>query len=68
VVQRKGWLAALDGRERDAHRQAHIDYTEKGVGLEEPFIVSGEALMYPGDEAGSAGNIINCRCSVVALV
>jgi len=68
MVQRKGWLAALDGRERDAHRQAHMDYSEKGIGLEEPFIVGGEALMYPGDEAGSAGNIINCRCSVVALV
>jgi HK97 family phage portal protein len=28
----------------------------------EPFLVSSEPLMFPGDPAGSAGNTINCRC------
>jgi hypothetical protein len=32
------------------------------VGLDEPFIVGGEQLMYPGDPAGSPGNICNCLC------
>ena len=30
--------------------------------MDEPFEVDGEQLMYPGDPAGSAGNIINCQC------
>ena len=31
----------------------------------EPFDVSGEKLMYPGDPTGSGGNIIRCRCIVL---
>lgn len=43
---------AADGQKRDAN---------------EPFIVSGEQLNYPGDGSlgASAGNIIGCRCSSV---
>jgi hypothetical protein len=33
-------------------------------GLNEPFDVCGEPLMYPGDPSGSAGNVINCYCNV----
>jgi hypothetical protein len=29
-----------------------------------PFDIGGEALMYPGDPAGSAGQVINCRCAM----
>jgi len=32
--------------------------------MEEPFDVDGEDLQYPGDPAGSAGNTINCLCSM----
>jgi len=33
----------------------------------EPFVVSGEQLMHPGDTSrgASVGNVINCRCSAV---
>ncbi len=34
----------------------------------EAFTVGGEKLMYPGDSAGSASNIINCRCTATAVV
>lgn len=54
------WLATLDGRTRDEHGAA--DGQE--VGINDPFTVGGESLMYPGDPAGSAWNTINCRCSV----
>ncbi len=33
--------------------------------MDEAFDVGGEQLMYPGDPAGSAGNICNCRCTVI---
>ncbi len=55
------WLATLDNRTRDDHRDA--DGQE--VGLGEAFIVGGEPLAFPGDPSGSAANIINCRCSTL---
>ena len=36
------------------------------VKIDQPFIVSGEQLRFPGDESmgASLGNVINCRCAV----
>ena len=62
-VMQKEWISALDSRTRDDHRATN----GKRVGENEAFIVRGEKLMYPGDPSGSAGNVINCRCTV-ALV
>ena len=56
----KEWTTAIDGRERPAHRAADgqiVDFKER-------FTVGGELLFNPGDPAGSAKNVINCRCSV----
>ena len=55
---RKEWSASLGDRTRDAH----IEANGQRVGIDEPFIVDGEELMYCGDLNGSAANIINCRC------
>ncbi len=56
----KSWLSMDDAKVRPDHRDAE----DQTVGLDEPFIVGGEALMYPGDPSGSPGNIINCRCTI----
>ncbi len=56
----KVWMSMHDARTRPDH----ADADEQEVGMDEPFVVGGEALMYPGDPAGSAGNIINCRCTI----
>lgn len=56
----KEWIAFIDGREREAHRQAD----GQTVPMNEDFTVDGESLAYPGDPSGSAGNVINCRCVV----
>lgn len=58
VVGRKRWLSASDGRTRQAHALA--DGQE--VGLDDDFIVMGEAIDHPG--LGSAANAINCRCTM----
>ena len=50
---RKEWVAVADGRTRATHIQA----TGQQVGLEEPFIVGGDRLKYPGDPAGSPGAV-----------
>lgn len=55
----KEWVATEDKRTREDHSDAD----GQQVDINDPFIVGGEALMYPGDPDGSAGNVINCRCS-----
>ena len=64
LPMKKKWIATKDERTRDSHKSADgqvVDY-------DKPFIVGGEELMYPGDENGSAGNVINCRCTMVSFV
>ena len=55
------WDASGDSRTRPAHADADGQTVQ---GMEQAFIVDGEALMYPGDPAGSAANTIQCRCTV----
>ena len=55
---RREWVAAIDGRER----QEHADANGQTIGQGEKFVVAGEQLDFPGDPAGSAANVINCRC------
>lgn len=54
----KEWATTEDGRAR----QSHVDADGQRRPMDEPFDVDGEALDFPGDPKGSAGNIINCRC------
>lgn len=56
----KSWLATNDARTRNSHALAH----GQTVPLDDAFTVMGETLDYPGDPAGSAANVINCRCTV----
>ena len=68
----KQWNSVEDARTRsfiDEDQYDHRVMDERRVALEEPFMVptilgGSEPLMYPGDPNGSAGNVINCRCSV----
>ena len=62
-VQKKEWLTTLDGRERPEHGEANAQV----VPMDEPFIVGGEQLDYPGDPSGSAWNVINCRCTILPI-
>jgi hypothetical protein len=45
-------------------REAHLDIDGQRRSLSQEFDVDGEKLEYPGDPAGSAGNVINCRCVI----
>ena len=60
-VEEKEWLATLDDRVRDSHAALDGDV----VGLNETF---NNGLAYPGDPTGDAGEIINCRCTLVPVV
>ena len=54
----KQWLSRDDSAVRPGHRLADGQIRF----LSQPFIVSGESLMAPGDPSGSPWNVINCRC------
>lgn len=60
----KGWIATLDNRTRDAHRAMH---GKDPIDAHEKFIVGGVAMDKPGDPAGGAANVCNCRCIVYYL-
>ena len=60
-VKEKEWLATEDARTRPKH--AEVDGQK--IGIKDKFVVDGEFLDYPGDSAGSASNICNCRCTTL---
>ena len=60
----KEWVASDDKRTRTEH----LNVDPKPIPMDEPFIVGGERLMYPGDSSGAPWNTINCRCAVVHRV
>ena len=64
IEMEREWVSALDARTRPEHAEADGQV----VGIDEPFIVGGEKLMFPGDRSGSGWNIYNCRCTQIAKV
>ena len=66
VPMRKVWLSTRDNRVRRPPKDDYDHWTPDGQtqALDEPFIVTGEQLMYPADPVGSLGNTINCRCTM----
>jgi hypothetical protein len=71
-VQQHEWLATKDDRTRTYDNTNgvadHLEANGQVVGIDEPFIVSGEKLMYPGDPNGSPSNTIGCRCTVLPVI
>ena len=66
TVMEKVWISSQDSRTRRPPNSKFDHYDMNGVRvlLDETFDVSGEDMLYPGDPKGSAGNVINCRCTV----
>lgn len=63
----KEWVSATDERTRDEEFD-HVSADGEVVGLQDFFLLTGEGLQYPGDPAGSPGNIIYCRCGRVDVL
>lgn len=65
------WLTAQDADVRGVNPKDkfnHVEADGQVVGRARAFKVSGEFLTYPGDRKGSAGNVINCRCTVLPVI
>ncbi len=65
-IDYKAWLSSHGPTVRPAHAAAEDYYIDAPIPVDEPFLVGGEELMYPGDPNGSPGNIINCQCVQLA--
>lgn len=61
IEVQKQWMATLDGRTRDSHRELDGE----SVPTDEKF---SNGLMYPGDPSGDPREIYNCRCTMVGDV
>ena len=57
----KSWLAWID----DKTRSGHAEYNGETVEMDEPYVIDGDELMFPGDSSLGAGpeNLVNCRCT-----
>lgn len=62
IPYEKTWVIAGNNTRPD-----HLAADGQTVANDEPFVVGGELLMYPGDDSmgASAGNIINCSCTSI---
>lgn len=72
VSVKKEWLSAQDKRTRtfsEGDEFDHLNFDGTTVGMDETFAFTSrngirDALQYPGDPEGEAGNVINCRCTL----
>ena len=71
---KKEWISAIDSRTRSFDKGDMFDHivmdgttVEKGEPFITPSTNGSEPLDYPGDPKGSAGNVINCRCTVAFI-
>ena len=58
------WIAILDNRTRDAHRELDGQIRPRGV----PFENSLGKIMYPADKNAAPANVYNCRCAERGLI
>jgi hypothetical protein len=58
------WLPTID----NDTRADHLEMVDKTVKVGESFTVGGESMQYPGDPNGGAGQVCNCRCTILPII
>jgi len=69
IIYQKEWLTAGDHRVRGQKpndRFSHVVLNADRVEMNESFN-NGEELLYPGMKGASAGNVCNCRCTLLYI-
>jgi len=68
ILLDKIWISATDERVRHFHLETDATVKALDEPFEVPVVINGievvELLQYPSDPNGSAGNVINCRCTI----
>jgi len=54
----KFWINTRDARTR----RSHLAMTRDRIALNQPFMVGGVPMMYPGEVGAPAAEVVNCRC------
>lgn len=54
----KFWINTKDKRTR----RSHLAMTQDRIAINQPFIVGGIPMMYPGEVGAPAAEVVNCRC------
>jgi hypothetical protein len=54
----KFWINTKDKRTR----RSHLLMTQDRIAINQPFIVGGVPMMYPGEVGAPAAEVVNCRC------
>jgi len=54
----KFWINTKDKRTR----RSHLLMTQDRIAINQPFIVGGVSMMYPGEVGAPAAEVVNCRC------
>ncbi|MGA9651888.1 phage minor head protein [Pedobacter sp.] len=63
IKLKKIWIHTRDSRTRDSHRAV----SSKPIDSNEAFRVGGKLMQKPGDPAGGASQVINCRCAIAYI-
>ena len=66
-VKRKEWLATQDDRTREDHRIGVSWGAPYIVGIDEPFVVGNDLMMFPGS-GSDAAQACNCRCTILPVL
>jgi HK97 family phage portal protein len=61
----KSWLSSRDELVRETHQQADRETRGKPIALQDQF---SNGLQHPNDPVGPAGEVVNCRCSMIEEV
>ena len=70
-VKKHEWVTALDEAVRDSHKALEGSVAEIGEEFEfrgKGGFSGGSGLRYPGDMNAEPGEVINCRCTTVAVI
>ena len=68
-VTEKEWFSTPDDRTRPSHQVgAAWGQDALVVSVDEPFIINGSPLQYPGDPGGPLDETIQCRCTVLPVM
>jgi SPP1 gp7 family putative phage head morphogenesis protein len=69
-IEQKEWIATLDDRTRDSHIAMDGQIADINMTFDVPNETDGgvDAMLYPSDPNGSAGNTCNCRCTIAPVV
>ena len=62
-TMQKFWMPFIDSATRTFEKGPFNHAIEETVGIYDDYVKTGEPMQHPGDPKGSAGNVINCRCS-----